>query len=246
MPATRPKSTDAAFARLATEVAACALCPRLARYRAEVAKNPPRAFVGETYWARGVPGYGDPQAAILAVGLAPAAHGANRTGRMFTGDGQDGMGSSDFLARALHRVGLASQPTSRRREDGQRLTGLYLTAICRCAPPDNKPSPEEIARCAPFLARELELLSTVRVVVALGKLAFDQTLRVLAERGAAAPRPKPAFGHAAEVDLGGGFPRVLGSYHPSRQNTQTGKLTPDMLASVFERAIELAAAGAGS
>jgi uracil-DNA glycosylase family 4 len=217
------------------EVVACARCPRLAKYRVAVAGTK-KAFAEDVYWSRPVPGFGDPSARVVLVGLAPAPHGANRTSRMFTGDGTDGMGSSDFLMRALHATGFANRDTSRAADDGLVLTGLWMTASVRCAPPDNKPSPAEIANCAPWLARELELLPRVRVVVALGKLAFDRVLLHFAERGAPVPRPRPKFAHGAEVDLGAAFPLVLASYHPSRQNTQTGLLSPSMLAAVFRRA----------
>jgi len=227
--------------RLARHTAAlvrCARCPRLVAYR-ESCEGTKRAFAGETYWARPVPGFGDPAARVVLVGLAPAAHGANRTGRMFTGDGTDGMGSSDFLMRALHATGFANLPTSKSADDGLALTDLWMTASVRCAPPDNKPTPDEIAACADWLAREIELLPNVRVVVALGKLAFDRVLALFAARGATIPRPRTRFGHGAEVDLGAAFPRVVASYHPSRQNTQTRKLSPGMLADVFRRAREI-------
>jgi uracil-DNA glycosylase len=224
------------LARHTAALIRCTRCPRLAKYRVEVAGTK-RAFAGETYWSRPVPGFGDPRARVVLVGLAPAAHGANRTGRMFTGDGTDGMGSSDFLMRALHATGFANRPDSRRVDDGLALTDLWMTAPVRCAPPDNKPTPAEIAACDDWLGRELELLPRVRVVVALGRIAFD---RLLLHFGAL--RPRPAFGHGAEVDLGPDRPRLLASYHPSRQNTQTGKLSPAMLAAVFARAREVACA----
>jgi uracil-DNA glycosylase family 4 len=225
--------------RLTRRLVACRRCPRLVRFRRDVAGTK-RAFVGETYWSRPVPGFGDPEARVVLVGLAPAPHGANRTGRMFTGDGTDGMGSSDFLMRALHATGFANQPTSRRADDGLRLADLWMTAAVRCAPPDNRPATDEIANCADWLAAELALLTRVRVVVALGKLAFDRVLLHLAAQGAGIPSPRPRFAHGAEVRLGDSFPVVLASYHPSRQNTQTGRLAPAMLASVFVRAREVA------
>jgi uracil-DNA glycosylase family 4 len=224
-----------ALARHAVGLTACTRCPRLVAYRAAVAGTK-KAFANDVYWSRPVPGFGDADARIVLVGLAPAPHGANRTGRMFTGDGTDGMGSSDFLMRALRATGFANRDTSRAADDGLRLTDLWMTAAVRCAPPDNKPSPAEIANCAPWLASELELLPRVRVVVALGKLAFDRVLLHFAERGAAVPRPRPRFAHGAEVVLAGAFPLVIASYHPSRQNTQTGLLLPSMLADVFRRA----------
>lgn len=244
-----------ALARLGREVASCRLCPRLRAYCGAVASEKKRQFREDDYWGRPVPGFGDPRARVLVVGLAPAAHGANRTGRMFTGDGTDGAGSSDFLARALHRAGFASQPTSRACGDGYSLTGLYLTATVRCAPPDNKPAPAEIARCSRYLIRELALLKDVRVIVALGRLAFDQILGMVSPSPAswnAHARPSPPrggegrargcigrFAHGARVDLTDG--RVLlASYHPSRQNTQTGRLTPRMFEGVFRRARRLA------
>lgn len=221
------------------EVARCRLCPRLVAWRERVAREKRRAFRDETYWGRPVPGFGDPGARILVVGLAPAAHGANRTGRMFTGDS-----SGDWLFAALHGVGLASRPESTRLEDGLSLAGCRITAAARCAPPDNRPTPEELRRCAPFLAREIELLTEVRVVVALGAIAWEAVLRRAASvdpRGV--PRPRPRFGHGARtrVTLRAGAPAVLlGCYHPSRQNTQTGRLTREMLRSVFVTARRLA------
>ena len=200
-----------ALARHCADVVACARCPRLAEHRVAVAGTK-KAFAGDVYWSRPVPGFGDANARVVLVGLAPAPHGANRTGRMFTGDGTDGMGSSDFLMRALHATGFANRATSRVADDGLRLTNLWMTATVRCAPPDNKPSRDEIENCAPWLARELALLPRVRVVVALGKLAFDRVLLHFAANGAPVPRPRPKFGHGAEVDLGGEFPRVIASY----------------------------------
>lgn len=225
-----------ALDQLESEVIACTRCPRLTAYCHEVARTKKRAFQDDDYWGKPVPGFGGPQARLLIVGLAPAAHGANRTGRMFTGDGTDGMGSADFLARALHRAGYASQPTSRRRGDGFALSGAYLTAIVRCAPPANKPSGAEIENCASHLQREMDLLVHVRAVLALGKLAFDQMLRLLAVRGATLPRPRPRFAHGLIVELGDDFPALVASYHPSRQNTQTGRLTPAMFDQVIQAA----------
>jgi uracil-DNA glycosylase family 4 len=221
--------------RHAAALVQCARCPRLAKHRVKVAGTK-KAFAGERYWSKPVPGFGDPEARVVLVGLAPAPHGANRTGRMFTGDGTDGMGSSDFLMRALHSTGFANQETSRRADDGLVLTDLWMTAPVRCAPPDNKPLPSEILECSSWLSAELDLLPRVRVVVALGGIAFARLLLHFAARGADVPRPRPKFGHGAEVDLGAAFPRVVASYHPSRQNTQTGRLTPSMLADVFRRA----------
>ena len=227
---------EEALAHLEKQVNGCHRCPRLVAWREEAAANPPRRFQGERYWARPVPGFGDPAAGLVVVGLAPAAHGANRTGRMFTGDR-----SGDWLYAALHRAGFANQPTSTRAGDGLRLRGAWVTAVNRCAPPGNKPTPAERDRCLPFLVRELGLLGDARVVLALGSYAWDGSLRALAERGHAAPRPKPRFGHGAEATLG---PYVLlGSFHPSQQNTFTGKLTEEMLDAVLERARHLLEVG---
>lgn len=226
--------SPAALDRLAAEIAACRACPRLVAWREEVARLRRRAYRDEVYWGRPVPGFGDPAAGLVLVGLAPAAHGANRTGRMFTGDR-----SGDFLYAALHRAGLASQPASRRRDDGLVLRGAYITAACRCAPPGNRPLPDELARCAPFLDRELALLSGARVVLALGAIGWEAALAHLARTGLAVPRPRPRFGHGAEARIPGA-PVLLGSYHPSQQNTQTGRLTPAMLDAVLARAVALA------
>ena len=215
------------------QVVACRQCPRLVAWREAAARNPPRRFRGEAYWARPVPGFGDPAARVLVVGLAPAAHGGNRTGRIFTGDA-----SGDFLFRALYETGFANRPESTHAGDGLALADAFVSAAARCAPPDNKPLPSEFARCRPYLAREIAALPRLRVVVALGGLAFDHTLRALASAQWATPRPKPRFGHGAEFTVG---PFVLlGAYHPSQQNTFTGKLTPAMLRAVFRRARALA------
>jgi uracil-DNA glycosylase family 4 len=220
--------------RLQHRITRCRRCPRLVAWREEVAREKRAAFRDEDYWGRPVPSFGDAHARILVVGLAPAAHGANRTGRMFTGDR-----SGDWLYRALHRAGFASQPTSRRRGDGLRLTGVFITAAVRCAPPANKPTPAERDACAPWLHAELDLLDRVRVVVALGSFAWAQTLRIIEARGCPIPSPRPRFGHGAEVALDGG-PMLLGSYHPSQQNTFTGKLTEEMFDAVWARAQETA------
>ncbi len=182
------------------------------------------------YWGKPVPSFGDPEAELLILGLAPAAHGANRTGRMFTGDG-----SGDFLYRALHEAGFANQPTSIRRGDGLELRGCYITAALRCAPPGNKPRPEELRRCQPFFEAELEMLRRVRAVLALGRIAFDAYLRLVAGRSRDAARPRSSFrfAHGASYALPDGLPRLFASYHPSRQNTQTGRLTPAMLRNVL-------------
>ncbi|MEO5742567.1 MAG: uracil-DNA glycosylase [Vicinamibacterales bacterium] len=195
------------------------------------------AFRNDTYWARPVPGFGDPRARVLILGLAPAAHGANRTGRVFTGDG--GGGSGDFLMTAMHRHGFASIPTSQSIDDGLVLTDAFIAAAVRCAPPDNKPTPEEILACQSHLEAELGHLKNVRVVVALGKIAFDVWWRVMGRRGVAL-KPRPSFGHGA-VYKPDTAPIVIASYHPSRQNTNTGKLTPQMMSSVFSKAAKLVA-----
>jgi len=218
---------------LGAGVCACRACPRLVAWREGVAAEPPRRYQGEEYWAGPVPGFGDPRARIVVVGLAPAAHGANRTGRMFTGDR-----SGDWLFRAMHDAGLASQPISVDRADGLTLTDAYVTAIVRCAPPANKPATVERDTCLPFLERELELLDRARAIVCLGSFAWDGVLRGLRGLGHAPPRPKPRFTHMAEARVG---PYTLvGSFHPSQQNTFTGKLTREMLDAVFVRACDLA------
>lgn len=214
---------------LADEVAACSACPRLVAWREAVGEEPPARYRGQRYWSRGVPGFGDPDPWLFIVGLAPAAHGANRTGRMFTGDR-----SADFLVAALHRAGLANQAESTSRDDGLRLIGCRMSAVVRCAPPANKPMPSERDTCIPFLARELDLCPGARVVLCLGAFAWEGVLRVLAARGDAIPRPKPRFAHGAEAPVGS--LTLLGTYHPSQQNTFTGRLTPGMLDAVLRRA----------
>jgi uracil-DNA glycosylase family 4 len=226
-------ATDrAALAALTAEIVACRRCPRLVEWRERVAVEKVRRFRDEPYWGRPLPGFGDPDARILIVGLAPAAHGGNRTGRVFTGDA-----SGDFLWSALHRAGLADRPSSRRADDGLTLTDAYIAAAVRCAPPANKPTIEERDACAPFLARELGLLGDVSVIVALGAFGWDATLRVLAAAGHV-PATRPRFGHIAEATIGPYA--LLGSYHPSQQNTFTGRLTPAMFDAVLERARSLA------
>jgi uracil-DNA glycosylase family 4 len=229
--------------RLLTDVhhaiTSCERCERLRVYCARVAREKKRAYRDETYWGRPVPGFGDPGARVLILGLAPAAHGANRTGRVFTGDGIGGSG--DFLMTALAANGFANLVTSRHRDDGLRLRDAYIAAAVRCAPPDNKPTPEEIARCLDHLEAEVACLPRVRVVVALGRIAFDAWLQLLKRRGVV-PRPRPQFGHEAAASFAAGLPTLLGSFHPSRQNTNTGRLTPPMLASVFRTARRLATA----
>jgi uracil-DNA glycosylase family 4 len=221
------------FTDLAEDVTKCIRCPRVISYCQEAAITKKRMYLRDDYWSKPVSGFGDPCARILIVGLAPAVHGANRTGRMFTGDGTDGMGASDFLASALHRSGYANKPISRHREDGFKLHDVFMTSITRCAPPGNKPLRSEIDNCANFLHIELDLLKRLRIVIPVGKLAFEQMLKVFEERGAIIPKPRPKFSHGAIVNFGRGLPRLLASYHPSRQNTQTGRLTPDMLDSIF-------------
>ncbi|HEV7400880.1 MAG TPA: uracil-DNA glycosylase [Solirubrobacterales bacterium] len=218
---------------LAAEIHACRRCPRLVEWRGAQAADPPRRFQGEDYWARPLGGFGDPAARLAIVGLAPAAHGANRTGRMFTGDR-----SGDWLYAALHRAGYANQPTSERRGDGLRLNDVYVTAVVRCAPPDNRPSPQERDTCLPYLERELALLERCRTIVALGGFAWDGALRAIRALGGEIPRPKPRFGHGAEARAGRWT--LLGCYHPSQQNTFTGRLTEPMFDAVFAQASELA------
>ncbi len=215
--------------RIRDEVVACARCPRLVAYRARVAGERKRAFASQAYWGRAVPGFGDPAARLVAVGLAPAAHGSNRTGRVFTGDR-----SAAFLVRAFHATGYANQPTSEHRGDGLRYRDLYLTAAVRCVPPGNHPTPAERARCAPFLARELRCLPETRAILALGGFAWD-ALREVVPTVYGGPRPDIPFAHGACAPLGPGKPLLWGSYHPSPQNTNTGKLTPSMLVELLER-----------
>jgi uracil-DNA glycosylase family 4 len=219
-----------ALDRLNARLVRCRRCPRLVAHRETVAAAPPPRYAGQTYWARPLPGFGDVQARLLLVGLAPAAHGGNRTGRMFTGDR-----SGDWLFDALHHAGFASQPTSTHPDDGLRLVDAYVTATVRCAPPDNKPTVEEIARCEPYLLEELALLSRVRVVMGLGRIGWQAYLRARRTLGLPLPRPLPAFGHGAEATMADGV-TLLGTYHPSQQNTFTGKLTRPMLRGVFLRA----------
>jgi uracil-DNA glycosylase len=231
--ATTPSRADA-LAELTAEIVACRRCPRLVAWRELVAVEKVARFRDETYWGRPVPGFGDPEARILIVGLAPAAHGGNRTGRVFTGDA-----SGDFLFAAMYEAGLANQPTGRRPDDGLELRGAYIAAAVRCAPPANKPLPSERDNCAPFLSRELTLLADIRVIVPLGAYGWAAALRAIAAVSGVDPRPRPRFGHGAEARVGPYA--VIGSYHPSQQNTFTKRLTPDMLVSVLRRARELAA-----
>lgn len=219
--------------RVTEEVVACRACPRLVAWRELVAAEKRASFRDEVYWGRPVPGFGDPDATVLVVGLAPAAHGGNRTGRVFTGDR-----SGDWVFRALWKAGFANQPTSVAAGDGLQLTGAWVAAVVRCAPPANKPTPEERDRCLPYLERELALLPNVGVVVALGQFAYDNACRLFAVR------PRPRFGHGVEVPLSGGRTLIC-SYHPSQQNTFTGTLTEPMFDAVFSRARDLSSSGRG-
>ena len=214
---------------LNNEIIGCEKCPRLVRYREKVAREKRRAFREWTYWGKPVPGFGDAQAQLLILGLAPAAHGANRTGRMFTGDR-----SGNFLYAALHKAGFSNQPTSLRRDDGLQLKDAYISATCRCAPPGNKPLPEEISNCRGYLEREMEILKP-KAILALGRIAWDSYLEILKQRGAIASRALHKFAHGAETEVAKGAPRLFGVYHPSQQNTQTGRVTPAMYARVLRR-----------
>ena len=216
------------LARIEAEIVACRACPRLVAWRERVAREKVARFADQTYWARPVPGFGDPDARVAVLGLAPAAHGGNRTGRVFTGDR-----SGDFLYASLHRTGFANQAESVGVDDGLRLTGAFVTAVNRCAPPGNKPTPAERDACLPFLERELAALPSLRVIVALGAFGWDGALRAMAALGHSV-RPKPRFGHAAEAEVG--TVTLLGCYHPSQQNTFTGTLTAPMIDEVFARA----------
>ena len=220
---------------LQEQIVNCQLCPRLRRHSAEIAQLKRRAYRDHEYWGRPVPSFGDPRASVLILGLAPGAHGSNRTGRMFTGDR-----SGDILYRVLHRTGFASQGTAVSRDDGLVLRDLYITAAAHCAPPGNKPLPGELRNCRPWLERELELLTDVKVVVALGKIAFDVYLDLLRARGVIASRSGFVFGHDREFLTAAGYPLLVSSYHPSQQNTSTGKLTEAMLTAVFRRVRRLA------
>lgn len=224
---------------LNAEVVACTRCPRLVEYRERIAREKRRAYRDHEYWGKPVPGFGDPHARVLVMGLAPGAHGSNRTGRPFTGDA-----SGNFMYPVLHETGFASLPTAISRDDGQVLTGLYITAAARCAPPDNKPLPEELANCAPFLDREIEGLKDLRVIVALGKIGFEAYLNYLVRKKVIVSKRGYEFRHGAEYAMPDG--RVLlATYHPSNQNTNTGKLTKDMFQKIFKRAREIADKDAG-
>jgi uracil-DNA glycosylase family 4 len=224
------RAPAASLAELEARIVECRACPRLVAWREEVARVKRAAFADWTYWGRPVPGFGDPDAHVFVLGLAPAAHGANRTGRVFTGDR-----SGDWLYASLHRTGFANQPTSVSKDDGLELRDLWIAAAVRCAPPANKPTPEERDRCLPYVRDELALMPNVRVIVCLGAFAWDAALRVLGP-----VRPKPRFAHGAEVEVGGKI--LLGCYHVSQQNTFTGVLTEEMTDAVFVRARELAQA----
>jgi uracil-DNA glycosylase len=230
----RASAAAPALAAIEGDVVGCRRCPRLVEWRERAAREAPRRFAGETYWARPVPGFGDPDARIVVLGLAPAANGANRTGRIFTGDE-----SGNFLWPALHAAGLANRATSIRAGDGLEAMGLWITAAVKCAPPGNKPLPQERSNCAPYLARELDALASARVVLALGAFAWEAALATFAAIGQPVSRPRPRFGHGAEIEIGPWT--LLGSYHVSQQNTYTGRLTRPMLDAVLARAKELAA-----
>ena len=223
--------SESAFRLLQRDVTECRRCPRLVAWREHIAIEKRASFRDEEYWGKPVPTFGGASARLVIVGLAPAAHGANRTGRMFTGDR-----SGDWLFRALHRAGFSNQSEATARDDGLTLTDAAITAAVRCAPPDNKPTTVERETCRAWLEQELSLFTAVKLVVALGGIAFDQILRIGRDRGWQVPRPKPRFGHGVEVDLGEAAPRLIGSYHPSQQNTFTGRLTEQMLDDIFCRA----------
>ena len=214
---------------LSEEIVSCRKCPRLVKYREKVAREKRRAYRDWEYWGKPVPGFGDGQAQLLILGLAPAAHGANRTGRMFTGDR-----SGDFLYAALHKAGFANQPASLDRDDGLQLQQAYIAAACRCAPPDNKPLPREVSNCRGYLERELEILEP-KAILALGKIAWDAYLEILKQRGIIASRTPYRFAHGAEAEVAPGTPRLFAVYHPSQQNTQTGRVTPAMYSKVLLR-----------
>ena len=221
--------TSSPLCVLNEEIIACRKCPRLVKYRETVAREKRRAYREWEYWGKPLAGFGDSRAQLLILGLAPAAHGGNRTGRMFTGDR-----SGDFLYAALHKAGFANQPTSLHRNDGLQLTKAYISATCRCAPPDNKPLPREILNCRSYLERELEILKP-KAILALGKIAWDGYLEILKQRGLIASRARFKFAHGAETEVVPGTPRLFGVYHPSQQNTQTGRVTPAMYAKVLSK-----------
>jgi len=220
--------------KLNQRIVRCRLCPRLVPYRERIGREKKREFRDWEYWAKPLPSFGTPNARVLIIGLAPAAHGGNRTGRFFTGDS-----SGRWLFRALHKAGFANQPSWQRRDDGLKLIDSYITAICHCAPPDNKPLPSEIEHCTRYFDEELKRLKRVRVVIALGKIAFDNYLKGLRRLSVVLPKPLPQFGHNTIHNIGEGLPLLIASYHPSRQNTNTGKLTEAMFDAVFARARKL-------
>ena len=222
-------NNEAALRVLTEEIIACRKCPRLVAHREKMAREKRRAYCDWTYWGKGVPGFGDPHAEVFLLGLAPGAHGSNRTGRMFTGDR-----SGDFLYAALHKAGFANQPNFSSRDDGLKLENAYISAAARCAPPDNKPLPNELANCRSYLERELNIIQP-KVVLALGKIAWDSYLGILQTQGVIESRAKYSFAHGAEAKLPDTGPLVVGVYHPSQQNTQTGRVTTAMYAQVFER-----------
>lgn len=230
----KPRATAKELARLERRIVACERCPRLVEWCRDVARTKRKAYASETYWGRPVPGFGDPRARVWILGLAPGAHGANRTGRVFTGDR-----SGDFLYAGLHRAGFANQAESRARDDGLLLDGAWVSSAARCAPPGNHPTAEELTACSEHLAEESQALARWRVIVALGGIAWDAALRLLEREGHPLPRPRPRFAHGAELEVEGRA--LLGCYHVSQQNTFTGRLTPAMLDRVLARARELAA-----
>ncbi len=232
--ALRDHGVTGTLAEVRQQIISCNTCARLRTYCQRIATEKKAAHRHETYWGRPVPGFGDSQARVLIIGLAPAAHGANRTGRVFTGDGP--LGSGDFLMRAMHAHGFASIPTARTADDGLTLTDAFIAAAVRCAPPDNKPTPAEIAACHPHLVAEAAALPRLSIIIGLGRIGFDAAWRLLAHRGIIV-RPRPPFGHDVAYETADGY-TVIGSYHPSRQNTNTGKLTPPMMDAVFARASE--------
>src|SRR5437867_4840680 len=236
-PCHNPRGLQEPLDHLNARIIRCRLCPRLVAHRKAVAAPPPRRYVGQHYWAKPLPGFGDPRARLLLVGLAPAAHGGNRTGRMFTGDR-----SGDWLFDALHHAGFANRQTSRHRDDGLRLRGAYITAALRCAPPANKPTPQELARCQPYLLQELGLLDRVSVVVGLGRIGWQAYLRARRRLGAPPPPRAPRFAHGAVTTFGDGV-ALIASYHPSQQNTFTGTLTRPMPRRLFTTARRLLAQG---
>ena len=217
-----------------SEVISCRLCPRLVEWREQVAREKRRAYMDCEYWGKPVPGFGDRHARVLIVGLAPGAHGSNRTGRMFTGDA-----SGDFLFPALYKAGFASRPDAHSRQDGLELQDMYISAVCRCAPPGNKPTREEIQNCLPFLVKEMRLLEELKGIVALGSIAFNESVRLIQSEYGVQYKKKPVFGHNILVENGASVPWLLASYHPSRQNTQTGRLTGEMFSAVWQQVGEL-------